>query len=53
MDRPLQKHIARLEQKIALLKKQIGEPGMSDSEKASLRIDLGIAERSHERNLRG
>jgi len=46
MQRTLQEHIAHLEQRIEFFKKELGEQSRSPQERASLRVDLDIAERA-------
>ncbi|HLY39754.1 MAG TPA: hypothetical protein VKR52_01025 [Terracidiphilus sp.] len=46
MQRTLAEHIAYLEQRIAALKNELENPARNSMEKAELKIDLGIAERS-------
>ena len=46
MQRSLSEHITYLEQKIAMLKKQLEEPERAASEQNEIEIDLGIAERA-------
>lgn len=46
MQRTLSEHIAFLEQKIQTLTQQLHDPLTSAIERAELKIDLGIAERS-------
>ena len=46
MQRTLSEHITYLEQKIAMFKKQLEEPGKTASEQNEIEIDLGIAERA-------
>jgi exonuclease VII small subunit len=46
MQRPLQEHIASLEQKIASLNEQLKEPGRSAEFQKGLRLHLEIAETS-------
>jgi hypothetical protein len=47
MDKPLQEHVTRLEQRIESLRRQLAEPtGKSIESQSDLRIDLGLAERA-------
>ena len=46
MQRTLSEHIAFLEQKIQTLKQQLHDPLTAAIERAEIKIDLGIAERS-------
>jgi hypothetical protein len=46
MQRTLSEHIAYLEQKIDMLKKQLEEPEKTASQQNEIEIDLGIAERA-------
>ena len=46
MERTLSEHIAFLEQKIAVLKTQLVEPGKAPSQQNETEIDLGVAERA-------
>jgi hypothetical protein len=46
LQRTLREHIAYLEQKIEIFKKELEEPEKSLMERSELRTDLGIAERS-------
>jgi hypothetical protein len=46
VQRTLSEHIAYLEQKIEMYKKELQDPRKSISQQAEIRIDLGIAERS-------
>ncbi len=46
MQRTLAEHIAYLEERITALKHELENPARTSMEKAELRIDLGIAERS-------
>jgi len=44
MQRPLQEHIARLEQKIISLKRELRDPDLADYEKSEREISLQNAE---------
>ena len=46
MQRTLSEHITSLEQKIAMFKRQLEEPGKTPAQQNEIEIDLGIAERA-------
>ena len=46
MQRTLREHINFLEEKIALLKKELENPARAPIERTEIEIDLGIAERA-------